>query len=413
MTRALNKLSAARAKALRDPGRHSDGAGLYLRIRPSGAKSWIFNYSDNGRRRDLGLGGYSDVTLAQARDRARACRSAMAEGCRPSSALVSRRNVTFEEASRRYIAMRSSDWRSAKTHYKWNMFLERYGKPLMPLACKDIRREDVEAALRPHWIRINHSARYFRSMVESILDYAAVKGWREGDNPARWKGNLEHVLARKKPPTRHNTAVPFDEAPELYSSLLASTRSGPRCAAFVMLTAARNGEARLASRDQIDWDTKVWTIPGEMMKRGREHSVPLSTQAIDLLQAQPVYGWTNLFFPGLRQKPLSDATVRMAIRRVGFSEATAHGLRSTFRDWCGETGVSRELAELALSHAVGNETERAYRRMTALERRRELMQQWADYLANETGSHSHRACINRFEFQDPTHSRNEMSYHNG
>lgn len=380
MSRTLNKLSATRVKALRDPGRHSDGGGLYLRIRPSGARSWIFNYSDNGRRRDLGLGGYTDVTLAQARVRASACRSAIAEGRPPSSALESRRDVTFKEASQCYIAMRASDWRSAKTHYKWDMFLQRYGRTLMPLACKDIRREDVEAALRPHWVRINHSARYFRSMIESILDYATVKGWREGDNPARWKGNLEHVLARKKPRTHHNKAVTIDAAPKLYRQLTTSNRMGMRCTAFVLLTAARNGEARQASWDQIDWKTQVWTVPGDHMKRELDHAVPLSRQAIELLQTQPRYRWTNLIFPGLRGNPLSDGTIRAAVRRCGLPNATAHGLRSTFRDWCGETGISRELAELALSHAVGNETERAYRRLTALERRRGVMTAWAQYL---------------------------------
>lgn len=170
----------------------------------------------------------------------------MIEGHSPSSALIDRRNITFEDASHQYIEMRRSDWRSDKTLYKWEMFLERYGKPLMPIACKDIRREDIEAALRPHWTRINHSARYFRLMIESILDYATVKGWREGDNPARWKGNLEHVLARKKPAIQHNTAVPFKEAPALYASLMESTRSGPRCATFALLTPL--GTAKPASR---------------------------------------------------------------------------------------------------------------------------------------------------------------------
>lgn len=378
---ALYKLSATKAKSLSTPGRHADGGGLYLRIRPTGAKSWIFHYADGPRRRDLGLGGFTAVTLAQARKKAAECREAMAEGLPPASALEVTRAVTFEEAAAAYIAMRSTDWRSDKTHYKWTMFLSRYGKSLAPLPCDAIRRQDVEAALRPHWTRINHSARYFRSMVESILDYATVKGWREGDNPARWRGNLEHVLARKKPRVSHNTAVPFDQAPELYRKLVASHRSGMRCAAFVLLTAARNGEARNANWDQIDWEGRTWTIPGDQMKQGRDHIVPLSSQALTILKQQPRYRWTELIFPGLkRETTLSDATIRAAIRRCGFSEATAHGLRSTFRDWCGETGQPRELAELALSHAVGNATERAYRRKTALERRRGLMQAWGEYL---------------------------------
>ena len=233
--------------------------------------------------------------------------------------------------------------------------------------------------MKPHWTRINHSARYFRSMIEMVLDYATVKGWREGDNPARWKGNLEHVLARKKPPTTHNAAIAIADAPKLYQALMAENHSGARCAAFVLLTAARNGEARAASVEQMDFVADVWNVPGELMKRGLDHSVPLSQQALELLKQQKVKA--SLYFPGHRAKVMSDNTVRKAIRAVGFEETTAHGLRSTFRDWCGESGVPRELAELALSHAIGNETERAYRRLTALERRREVMQQWADFLS--------------------------------
>lgn len=223
MSRSLNRLTATLVKSLTKPGRYSDGGGLYLRVRKTGSRSWLFNYADNGRRRDLGLGGLNTLTLADARNRAASCRAAMAQGRPPSSALVEKRSVTFGEAAEAYIEMRRTDWRSEKTIYKWEMFLERYGQSLRPLACKDIRRDDVEAALRPIWTRINHSARYFRSMVESVLDYATVKGWREGDNPARWKGNLEHVLARKKPPVRHNVAVPFQQAPLLYQRLIAST----------------------------------------------------------------------------------------------------------------------------------------------------------------------------------------------
>lgn len=383
MAGTLNKLTASRAKALTQPGRHSDGGGLQLRIRPSGSKSWVFNYRENDRRRDYGLGGFDTLTLAQAREKAAACRAAVAEGHPPARAFTSTESVTFSEAAERYMKIREPDWRSEKTSYKWHMFLKRYGRSLGPLYCKDIRREDVEAALKPHWTRINHSARYFRSMIEMVLDYATVKGWREGDNPARWKGNLAHVLARKKPPTKHNAAIAIADAPKLYQALMAETHSGARCAAFVLLTAARNGEARAASVEQMDFETNVWNVPGELMKRGLDHSVPLSRQAIELLKQQKVK--VSLYFPGHRAKVMSDNTVRKAIRAVGFEDATAHGLRSTFRDWCGESGVPRELAELALSHAIGNETERAYRRLTALERRRKVMQQWADFLSGTSG----------------------------
>ena len=219
-------------------------------------------------------------------------------------------------------------------------------------------------------------------MIETVLDYATVKGWREGDNPARWKGNLEYVLARKKPPVKHNRAVSIEDAPKLYRELQAMKTSGSQCAAFALLTAARNGEARNVTAEQIDWKQGVWKVPDSLMKRGVDHAVPLSLQVIGLLKQQPLE--SDLMFPGLRNREMSDNTVRKAVRSAGFQEATAHGMRSTFRDWCGETGAPRELAELALSHAIGNETERAYRRLTALERRRKLMQDWADYLSGDS-----------------------------
>lgn len=380
MSRALHKLTASQVKALKKPGRHSDGGGLQLRIRSSGSKSWVFNYSDYGRRRDYGLGGFEKLTLAEAREKAAECRSALAAGTTLQIHFASKRSVTFAEASQNYVELRKIDWRSEKTQYRWNMFLERYGRPLLQMDCKDIRREDVEAALRPHWVKINHSARYFRNMIETILDYATVKGWREGDNPARWKGNLEYVLPRKKPPVKHNRAVSIKDAPRLYRNLLAMETTGGACAAFALLTAARNGEARKVTADHIDWEAGIWNVPADLMKRGVDHAVPLSTQALSLLKSRSLE--TELLFPGLRNRVMSDNTVRKAVRSAGFPDATAHGMRSTFRDWCGETGAPRELAELALSHAIGNETERAYRRLTALERRRGLMQDWADFLSS-------------------------------
>jgi len=382
MAGSLHKLTASQVKSNKKPGRYSDGGGLQLRIRSSGSKSWVFNYQDNGRRRDFGLGGYEKLTLAEAREKAAECRSALASGKTLAVHFASQRSVTFAEAAAEYVNLRRSDWRSEKTIYRWEMFLERYGRSLMPMDCKDIRREDVEAALRPHWVRINHSARYFRNMIETVLDYATVKGWREGDNPARWKGNLEFLLARKKPPVKHNRAVSIKDAPKLYRELLAMKTSGSQCAVFALLTAARNGEARNVTAEQIDWEQGVWNVPAALMKRGVDHAVPLSLQAVAILKNRPLN--TDLMFPGHRNRVMSDNTVRKAVRSAGFPDATAHGMRSTFRDWCGETGAPRELAELALSHAIGNETERAYRRLTALDRRRKLMQDWADYLSGDS-----------------------------
>ena len=378
MSRARNRLTATRVKALVTPGRHADGGGLYLRIRPSGSRSWVYNYTANRRRRDVGLGSADDVSLSEARALADRCRDARKAGRDPRSALRSTEGVTFAEAAAALIEVRRVEWRHPKTAYKWERFIDRYARPLKAMDVAQVTRMDVEDTLRPHWRTVNHSARAARAMIEAVLDFAAVKGWREGDNPARWKGNLEFTLSRAKPVVRHNAAVPFEDAPGLYSRLVANPSTGSQCAAFVLLTAARNGEARFAPPDEFDLDAMLWRIPGERMKRGIAHDVPLSDAAADIIASRDLS--RPLVFEGYKRRPLSDATVRKAIRSAGFPSATAHGLRSTFRDWCGETGVSRELAELALSHAIGSEVERAYRRRSAVERRRVVMQHWAEYL---------------------------------
>ena len=385
MTGTRNRLNARFVATTTKAGRHADGGGLYLRVRGSGSKSWVFNYRIDGRRRDVGLGGVDAVTLGEARALADKCRAAKVRGEDPRSALRSIGRMTFGDAANAYIATRQGDWRNDKTAYKWDMFLKRYGKGLNGMYCDQITRHDVEDALRPIWTRINHSARYMRSMIETVLDYAAVKNWREGDNPARWKGNLEHVLSRKKPTVRHNVAVDFRDAPKLYARLLESNRSAAPLTAFIMLTASRNGEARHAKLSEIDFKARLWRVPADRMKRGVQHSIPIPRQAMAILAT--VKHSKGLIFNGRAAgRPFSDATVRKVVRDMGFPDATAHGLRSTFRDWCGETGQDRELAELSLSHAIGNETERAYRRHTAIERRRPLMQAWADYLAGHPPS---------------------------
>lgn len=379
MTGLRNRLTARTVASLSKAGRHADGGGLYLRIRPSGSKSWLFNYRVDRRRRDVGLGGVDSVTLGEARRLAELCREANREGKDPRSALRMTERTTFGDAAAQYIASREGDWRNDKTAYKWNRFIQRYGKTLTGMYCDQITRHDVEDALRPIWTRINHSARYMRSMIETILDYATVKGWREGDNPARWKGNLEHILTRKKPAVRHNRAIAFEDAPKLYARLIESRRSAAPLTAFILLTAARNGEARMMDVHEVDREARLWRVPANRMKRGIQHTVPLSRQAMAIVELHR-HNKGLLFNGRAAGQPFSDATVRKIIRDLGFPDATAHGLRSTFRDWCGETGQPRELAELSLSHAIGNETERAYRRQTAIELRRPLMQAWADFL---------------------------------
>ena len=394
MARTLNKLSDVAVKAAKKPGRHSDGGGLYLNISPAGSKSWLFMWTVDGKRREMGMGGYPAVSLAKARSKAVAHRSAVEEGRDPIAEKAQEAEPTFGECADRCIESIKAEWRSDKHEYQWRQTLgDSYCQPLRSKRVSQITTEDVLKVLTPVWTAKAETASRLRGRIERVLEYAKVKGWRQGENPAAWRGNLRNLLPRRQKLQRgHQPAMAYSDVPSFMVRLRASVAMAARALEFTILTAARSGETIGAKWQEIDFDRKVWTVPAERMKGGETHVVALSSAAVDLLKGlQEVHPGGDFIFtgdprPGNKQdakhgRPLSNMAMMMLLRRMKLLDITVHGFRSAFRDWAGdETSFPRDVAEAALAHKVGNEVERAYRRSDALEKRRKLMQAWADYL---------------------------------
>ncbi len=400
---ARGKLTSRKVETL-GPGRHYDGAfGLYLQVRKGGARYWCQRVTVHGRRRDLGLGPWPVVSLAEARARALENLRRIERGEAPvSKREEARRRITFREATERHLRKALVSFRNAKHRAQWRSTLETYAFPVigdMPVDAIGIA--DVLRVLEPIWETKPETASRLRGRIEAVLASATVAGYRDGDNPARWKGNLEAVLpspAKLKRMTggRHQPAVALADAPRWWQAAQRLEGMGGAALRFLALTLARPGEVTGARWDEVDLEAARWTIPAARMKAGREHVVPLSAAARALLEALPRLAGTDLLFPGNRARPLSDNTLRAAMRRLheadlraggpGFVDARSnrvavpHGLRSTFRDWCAETGQDRELAEMSLAHVVGSATERAYRRGEMIERRRALLENWSSFL---------------------------------
>jgi len=395
MARTLNKLSDVAVKAAKKPGRHSDGGGLYLNISPSGTKSWLFMWVLDGKRREMGLGAYPAISLAKARATAINCREAVAEGRDPIAEKAKEAEPTFGECVDKFIESIKAEWRNDKHAYQWRQTLgDSYCQSLRSKRVSQITTEDVLKVLSPVWTAKSETASRLRGRIERVLEYAKVKGWRSGENPAAWRGNLRNLLPRRQKLQRgHQPAMPYGDLPAFMLRLRASEAMAARAMEFTILTAARSGETIGAKWKEIDFDRKVWTVPAERMKGGETHVVALSSVAVDLLKRlQEVHAGGDFIFagvprPGNRQdakhgRPLSNMAMMMLLRRMKLTDITVHGFRSAFRDWAGDvTSFPREVAEAALAHKVGNEVERAYRRSDALEKRRKLMQAWADYLA--------------------------------
>ena len=341
------------------------------------------------KRRDIGLGNFEDVTLSQARDAARDKRRAARDGLleitprvAPAVAIVNTR--TFKQAAAELIASKQGGWKNDKHKAQWASTLETYADPFIGDAdVAAVALADVLKVLQPIWLSKTETASRVRGRIEAVLDYATVHGWRSGDNPARWKGLLDKVLPEpeKVKKTEHHKAMPIKEAPA-FAQALRDVRGGASMALqLVILTATRSGEVRNARWGEFDLEEGVWTIPAERMKAGVEHRVPLSKQALHLLSTVPRVAGTDFLFPGAKGiAPISDMSMTMLMRKREL-EYVPHGFRSTFRDWAGDhTEYPRDIMEAALAHTVGNKVEAAYRRNDALERRRPLMQDWADYL---------------------------------
>ncbi|TCR07355.1 site-specific integrase [Neorhizobium sp. JUb45] len=386
MALALNKLSARGVASIVKPGRHGDGGGLYLVVDKSGAKRWVFLYRRDDKLREMGLGGLKSVTLARARELASEARTNLQAGIDPIAAKNSSAPVavpTFGDEADAFIAAMAPQFRNAKHLDQWKMTLKEYAAPLRPKRVDEISTIDVLEVLKPIWLTKPETAGRLRGRIERVLDAASAKGHRSGQNPALWRGHLANLLPKRKKLSRgHHAAMPYEDVPAFVTDLRERDAMAARALEFTILTAARTGETFGATWREIDLKAAVWIIPAERMKAGREHRVPLTPRAVEILTelAGLKDGPGAFVFPGWKEgRPLSIMAMDMLLRRMKI-DFTVHGFRSSFRDWAGEeTTFPREVAEAALAHVIGDETERAYRRGDALEKRRKLMSAWTSY----------------------------------
>lgn len=391
--RQPGQLVAVALKSLRG-GWHSDGGNLYLHVRGA-SRAWVFRYvGPDGKRKNMGLGPLHSVGLAEARRTAAQLREQLKHPLSPVDPLTAkrtqkkeaarqnRRSMEFEVCAAAYIDAHRSEWKNAKHVQQWENTLSIYAFPVLGgLPVASIDEALVLKVLLPIWQEKTETAKRLRGRIESVLDWATFNKFRQGENPARWKGHLEHSLARPSKVAKvvHHAALPYQEIGAFMANLRQRQGVAPRAVAFLILTATRSGEVRGATWSEIDLDQRIWTIPSARMKMEREHRVALSDAAIELLDSMPRVDGCEYIFPGARQiRPMSDMTLTAVLRRMDRDDITVHGFRSTFRDWSAEaTNFPHELAEMALAHAVSNKVEAAYRRGDMLEKRFAMMNAWA------------------------------------
>ncbi|MGE7153107.1 tyrosine-type recombinase/integrase [Methylorubrum rhodesianum] len=407
MARAINRLSARTVQTLTEPGRHADGDGLYLVVDENGGKRWVYLFRLAGKRREMGLGPLRMVSLAQARELAGKARTMAAQGLDPvaarQAALPSPEPApqtapTFAAIADAFMDDRAGEWRNAKHRQQWRNTLTTYAANLWTMPVSDIGTPDVLAALRPIWREKPETASRVRGRIERILDAAKVEGHREGENPARWRGHLEHTLPKAAKLSRgHHPALPYQDVPAFVAALRSRVADSARALEIIILTAARSGEVRGMRASEVDLEAAVWTVPAERMKGGRQHRVPLSRPALALLAPRlAAVGPDDLLFTNTKGGMFSDMVFDALFKRAKVEGITTHGFRSSFRDWAGdETDFPREVIEAALAHLVGDDVELAYRRGDALEKRRHLMDLWASFVAAENGAASRNASRSR------------------
>ena len=383
LSRTLNKLSDALARSRLEEGRYSDGGGLYLNVKASGTKSWIFMYARNGRRHAIGLGSYPALRMPQARQEAVKLRQSLAEGADPKLSKATNAMPTFGDCVDLFLASMEGQWRNDKHKAQWRMTLgPAYCRAILEMHVSEVSTDHVLKVLDPVWTKKPETASRLRGRVERVLDYAKTRGWRSGENPALWRGHLKNILpARQKLTRGHHAAMPYADLPAFLVRLRMSQGVAARALEFLILCAARSGEVLGCRWDEVDFKRKLWEVPAARMKAGRPHRVPLSDDAIALLSGLSDHRQSDFVFPGQKEKrPLSPMAMEMQLRRMKLDDVTVHGFRSSFRDWAGEeTSHPREIAEAALAHVVGDATERAYRRGDALEKRRILMIDWSQF----------------------------------
>lgn len=380
--RALHKLTLRKINSTNHPTRLSDGGGLYLRIKSPTAKSWEYIWTRNGAKRQIGLGSFNNVSLEAAREMAALARKAMAEGKDLRKALRPTPEVTFSEVANACIDSRKHRWKNVKTNQRWRRTVDVACQALRNRPISSISREDVYQILKPMWEKTPESARIVRTHLEIIFNYAKGRGWFQGENPAQWKGGLEAVLpALSKQGIKHLASMDYHNIPDFIIKLRAREAMAARALEFCILTACRTSEVLEATFDEIDFEKRVWSIPPERTKTSINHVVPLSDRAFEIIEEMKSGQRSAFIFPGSKTgKPLSNMSMLKLLERMGVVNATVHGFRSSFRDWAGdETSHPRDMIELCLGHSVGNATERAYRRRTALERRRIIMSDWANW----------------------------------
>ena len=383
--RPINILNDKKIRSVTNPGRYADGAGLYLYVAKGGSKSWVYRWKRMGKRRELGLGGYPRVTLARARARAVEAREVILNGRDPIAERKRATEPTFVECVNLFLATMESQWRNEKHRHQWRMTLTKYCVPIANLPVSKIGTDEILTVLTPIWQSKHVTAARLRGRIERVLDFAFAKGWRTHPNPAIWRGNLKSVLPNHKNRTKnHHAALPYQEMPQFLNKLRSSESISSKALEFLILCAARTGEVLNATHDEISHNEAVWIVPGERMKMGKEHRVPLSPRALELSYEFKDVG--RYCFPGPKlDGPMSNMAMAQLLKRVGYGHVTVHGFRSSFRDWAGdETNHTREVIEQALAHRLGDATERAYRRKDALEKRRQLMLDWEAFL-NDIG----------------------------
>jgi integrase len=403
---ADNRLTAVKVAKLTEVGRYADGGGLYLRVVEydtkagrARSKNWLFRFERGGRERLMGLGSIDTLTLKEARERARECRKALLDGLDPievrrarrqQAAVEAARGKTFRACAEAYIKAHAASWTNPRHAAQWPATLDAYVYPAigaLPVAAIDTGL--VVKCLEPIWTERPVTAKRVRGRIESVLDWAKARGYRHGENPARWRGHLKNLLPlrTKRGGVNHHAALPYAELPEFMATLRGYGDISARALEFTILTAARTGEVVGAKWSEFDFEAKLWTLPGERTKSGRAHIVPLSDRAVEIVRGLPAIVGTDFLFLGTRDdKPLNDKAMlqKMRVLRPG---VTVHGFRSTFRDWAGDrTNYPRDIVEASLAHAIEDETEAAYRRSTAVEKRRRLMADWSRYCAQGAAS---------------------------
>jgi integrase len=384
-----SKLTSRKVETAK-PGKYSDGGNLYLIVSETGSRKWVLRFTWRGRAKEMGLGSAASVPLADAREKAANARRKIARGLNPIDERKREGGIpTFGEIADDVWETLSAGFRSEKHKVQWKSTLETYANPLRNKPVDAVATDDVLAVLKPIWTTKAETASRVRGRIEKVLDAAKAKGFRDGENPARWRGHLDHLLPRpSKLAGGHHAAMPYEDVAAFIANLRKHEATSALALELCILTAARSGEILGMRWSEIDLDKKIWTVAANRMKAGREHRVPLSPRAVAILRRLEKVKAGEFVFPGrARNKPLSSKAMGLVLLRMKVEDATIHGFRSSFRDWAGNvSSFPREVVETALAHVIGDKAEQAYRRSDALEKRRRLMDAWAAYCERPAGN---------------------------